>query len=212
MTDRNLLFACLAVLTLGLGAPVAAQSSEPRPGSPPGTCIVTRVDGPAIVSARGAGARPAEIGLGLGRNAKLRTRAGARVTLACAGGLEVVVGPDSEVDVVGLLDGGSRPLGLRLIDGIAGFLFASEDDHGVQVRTPSAVAAVRSTQWAMQVDRRASAIFTREGTVFVVTRSGDTRLGPGEGVDVARSGRLRPVTRWGQPRIDRLGALLGPDW
>ncbi|MEY8837492.1 FecR domain-containing protein, partial [Cribrihabitans sp. XS_ASV171] len=132
-------------------------------------------------------------------------------TLTCAGGLEVVVGPASEIDLEGVLDGGTQPLGLRLMHGIAGFL-SSGGGNGVQVRTPSAVAAVRSTQWAMRVEDRASAVFTRSGTVFVLAEGGQARLGPGDGVDVTAAGDVGPVTRWGQARIDRFDALLGPDW
>ncbi|MCL6284153.1 FecR family protein [Ruegeria sp. 2012CJ41-6] len=152
------------------------------------------------------------IGLGLGLNAKLRTEAEARVTMACSGGLEVVVGPESEIDVLGLLDGDTRPFGLRLIDGIAGFLFSSEDGNGVQVRTPSAVAAVRSTEWAMRVENRASAVFTREGTVFVAGDDADVKLGPGEGIDVSSSGEIGSVTNWGRARIEEFDDLLGAEW
>ncbi len=204
MTCRSLLRALLASLLIGLVHPAAAQTS--------GTCIVKQVAGQASVSARGSGVRPAVIGLGLGRNAKLRTQAGGHVTMACSGGLEVIVGPETEIDVIGLLDGDAQPFGLRLMNGIAGFLFSSDNQDGVQVRTPSAVAAVRSTQWAMRVEDRASAVFARSGTVFVVAESGDARLSPGEGVDVSPSGAMGPVVRWGQARIDRFDALLGPDW
>ena len=204
MTCRNLLRTLFASLWIGLALPAGAQT--------PGACVVTRVEGGAEVSARGAGVQAAVTGLGLGRNAKLRTEAGARVTLRCFGGLDVVVGPESEVDVLGLLEGGTKPLGFRLIDGLAGFLFSSQDGNGVQIRTPSAVAAVRSTQWAMQVERRASAVFAREGTVFVFANGGEARLGPGDGIDVTSSGKRGKVTRWGQARIDRFDALLGPDW
>ncbi len=204
MTCRSLLRALLASLLIALVYPAAAQT--------PGTCIVTKITGQASVSARGAGVRPAVIGLGLGRNAKLRTQGGGRVTMTCSGGLEVIVGPETEVDVIGLLDGEAQPFGLRLMSGIAGFLFSSDEPDGVQVRTPSAVAAVRSTQWAMRVENLASAVFARSGTVFVVADSGDARLSPGEGVDVSSLGEMGPVTRWGQARIDRFDALLGSDW
>ncbi len=204
MKHMSLLRTVPAFLVIWLGTSLAAQD--------PGTCVVTRAEGQATVSARGAGRRSAEIGLGLGRNAKLRTGPGGRVTMTCSGGLEVVVGPESELDVQGILDGGARPFGLRLLDGIAGFLFSSDAPNGVQIRTPSAVAAVRSTDWAMQVENRASAVFAREGTVFVVAEEGDARLGPGDGVDVTPSGEVGPVVQWGQARIDRFDALLGPDW
>ncbi|WP_162946830.1 FecR domain-containing protein [Ruegeria sp. EL01] len=189
---------------IGLAGSVAAQTQ--------GTCVITRMEGQAVVSARGAGAQPAAIGLGLGLNAKLHTEADARVTMACSGGLEVVVGPKSEIDVLGLLGDDTRPFGLRLIDGIAGFLFSSEDGNGVQVRTPSAVAAVRSTEWAMRVENSASAIFTREGTVFVSADDSVAQLSPGKGIDVSSSGKVGSVTDWGSARIEEFNALLGAEW
>ena len=197
---------CLvAAVALCLAAPVDAQSGSDH-------CIITRVDGVAVVSARGAGRHSAEPGLGAGRNATLRTRHNARVTMTCGDGLKVVVGPDSRITVSGLLDGATRPFGLRVMDGIAGFLFGRGGGDGVQVRTPSAVAAVRSTEWAMRVQDGASAVFARDGTVFVVAGGGTVRLGAGDGVDVTQTGSVGPVVRWGQARIDLFDGLLGPDW
>ena len=175
-----------------------------------GTCLVQRVEGAAVVSAGGAPRRPAELGLALGPNDTLRTPSASRVTLACSDNLMVVVGPDSEITVEGLLAGNVRPFGLRLLDGIAGFLF--KGNSGVQVRTPSAVAAVRSTEWAMRVHNGVSEVFTRAGTVSVAADGGSARLGPGDGVDVSNTGELKPVVQWRPPRIARFAELLGPDW
>ncbi|WP_120631354.1 FecR domain-containing protein [Ruegeria sp. EL01] len=204
MIHKSLLAAILTYSWIGLAGHVAAQ--------PQGACVIIRMEGQAVVSARGAGAQPAVIGLGLGLNAKLRTDAEASVTMACSGGLKVVLGPESEIDVLGLLGDDTRPFGLRLIDGIAGFLFSSEDGNGVQIRTPSAVAAVRSTEWAMRVENSASAIFTREGTVFVTADDTVAKLGPGDGIDVSSSGESGSVTSWGRARIEKFDALLGAEW
>jgi hypothetical protein len=195
--------AFLALLLLG--GPVAAQQSP--------ECVVLAVEGSAIALARGAGRTEVQPGLGIGRGGIIRTGADERVTLECQGGLTVVIGPDTEIAVSGVLDGGTRPFGLRLIDGIAGFLLSDEGSGGVQVTTPSAVAAVRSTEWAMQVEGKASAVFARDGTVFTFgANEAFVRLEPGDGVDVTPDGTLGAVTRWGQARIDRFGALLGGDW
>src|SRR6056297_2828182 len=186
--------AFVACLFIGLAGPVAAQA--------PGQCVITQTEGEAVVSARGAGRQPAVVGLGLGTNATLRTRADARVVMECSGGLRVVLGPDSRIRLSGLLQGAQAPLGLRLLDGIAGFLFDGDGSDSVQVRTPSAVAAVRSTEWALRVRGRACGVFARDGTVFVVADGGTVRLGPGDGVDVTRRGAVGDVVRWGQARID----------
>lgn len=179
---------------------------------PAEACVVHRVDGDATISARGAGSHVATPGLGIGRNATLSTGADTRVTLTCPDGLEVVLGPDSTLTVSGLLDGAERPFGLRLMDGIAGFLFGKTGGDGVQVRTPSAVAAVRSTEWAMRVQDRATAVFARDGVVFVGASDQTVMLKPGDGIDVTNTGEPGSIKQWGQGRIDMFATLLGPDW
>lgn len=198
-----------AALTLGLAAPGAVRTGAAQTGA---TCVITEVSGTAEVSAYGAGRHVVAPGLGLGRNATLGTEPDARVTLACPHGLQVVVGPDTELALSGLLVGADRPFGLRLIDGIAGFLFDRDGGDGVQVSTPSAVAAVRATEWAMQVRDGTSAVFARDGSVFAVAEGGRVRLRAGEGIDVTRKGEVGPVRRWGRARIDGVAALLGPGW
>jgi len=192
-----------AVLLVGFSTQLSAKDVKP--------CVIRSVEGRAIVSAPGAGRHVAEVGLGMGDNATLHTRAGARVTLLCPDDLRVVVGPETEIAVARLVSGGPQPVALRLMRGIAGFLFDGDGD-GVQVRTPSAVAAVRSTQWAMRVGDGASAVFARGGAVFVRGEDATVRLGPGDGVDVSVSGAVGPVVRWGQARIDLFARLLGSDW
>jgi hypothetical protein len=193
----------LATATLWLAVAFAHAQS-------PATCIVQRARGTPTVSTGGAAQRPAEPGLALGPNDTLRTPAASRVTLACPDKLTVVVGPDSAVTVEGLLAADARPFALRLLDGIAGFLF--KGSGGVEVRTPSAVAAVRSTEWAMRVHDGVSEVFTRAGTVSVTAAGGTARLGPGDGIDVSPAGELKPVVQWRPPRIARFAELLGPDW
>jgi len=184
--------------------------AAPAHAQPSGTCTVKRVEGAAVVSAGGAALRPVEPGLTLAPNDTLRTSSTSRVTLDCPDKLKVVVGPDSEITVEGLLAGDVRPFGLRLLDGIAGFIF--NGSSGVQVRTPSAVAAVRSTEWAMRVHEGVSEVFTRTGSVSVTADGGSARLGPGDGIDVSNTGALKPVVQWRPPRIARFVELLGPDW
>ena len=178
-----------------------------------GVCFIRSVDGAAEVSARGAGRFAARVGLGIGRNATLRTGADTRVTLDCDGDLRVVVGPSSEISVATVLAEAPQTFRMQLLRGIAGFLFDRPGrDKTIQVRTPSAVAAVRSTQWAMRTTEGASAVFARQGAVFVLGETGQVQLGPGDGVDVSADGAVGPVVQWGQARIDLFDELLGPDW
>jgi hypothetical protein len=194
-----------------LGAALASGLSVAAVAQDAGPCVILSVSGDAVVSAPGAGRQTAVPGLGIGRNATLRTGPEARVTLQCPDALQVIVGPDTDIGVARIVPGGRQPVALRLMRGIAGFLFDGTGD-GVQVNTPSAVAAVRSTQWAMRVVDGATGTFAREGTVSVHGAEAAVRLTPGEGVDVTADGEVRPVVRWGQPRIDLFAQLLGPDW
>jgi len=197
---RQVGIAVAALLTLV--APASAQ--------PSGGCLIQRIEGTVTVSAGGAAPLTAQMGQTLAASDTVRTLPASRVSLGCAGGLKVVVGPDSAVTVEGVLAAGSQPFGLRLLEGIAGFVFKGRG--GVQVRTPSAVAAVRSTEWAMRWANGVSEVFTREGTVTVSANGGTANLGPGDGVDVLDTGALSPVVQWRPPRIARFGELLGTDW
>ncbi|MEQ6250314.1 FecR family protein [Sulfitobacter sp. HNIBRBA3233] len=178
-----------------------------------GICVIVAVEGSAMVSAPGAGRRAAEVGLALGSNATLRTGAGARATLQCNEDLRVLVGPSSQIAVARFAKEAPQTFGMRLVQGIAGFFYdSSQPDGTVQIRTPSAVAAVRSTEWAMRVTDGASAVFARAGAVFVFGDNGRVQLGAGDGVDVSATGAVGPVVQWGQGRIALFGDLLGPDW
>jgi hypothetical protein len=195
---------------VGLGAALLLAVSTAAQAQPASTCLVQRVEGSALVSAAGAAERPVATGLALTANDTLRTGSMSRVTLACPNDLKVVLGPQSQILVDGLLASDARSFGMRLLDGIAGFIF--KGSGAVRVRTPSAVAAVRSTAWAMRVHEGTSEVFAREGVVTVMAPSGTVRLVPGDGVDVSGTGELKPVVPWRPPRIDRFVELLGPDW
>ena len=81
-----------------------------------------------------------------------------------------------------------------------------------KVLTPQAIAAVRGTKWAVDVQDTRTSVLVLRGRVAVRRPSGgrQVQLGPGEGVDVDRgSSQPLTVTRWGQPRVDALLARLG---
>ena len=79
-----------------------------------------------------------------------------------------------------------------------------------QVLTPHAIATVRGTTFAVDVETGVTSVFVVEGSVAVEERSGSEAvlLGPGEGVDV-RPGERLVVRQWPQPRVDALLARLG---
>ena len=79
---------------------------------------------------------------------------------------------------------------------------------GFVVVTPQAIAAVRGTKWAVDVQGRSTAVFVVNGVVSVEkTVSGDAvRLRAGQGVDVNRSAEPLVIKRWPAARV---AALLG---
>ncbi|NDV88477.1 hypothetical protein GTW51_17385 [Aurantimonas aggregata] len=79
-----------------------------------------------------------------------------------------------------------------------------------QIQTPHAIASVRGTIYAVDVEAGATAVFVSRGAVQVAARqgSGTVTLGPGEGVDV-RPGEPLVVRRWPQERVARLLARFG---
>src|SRR3979409_2434428 len=78
-----------------------------------------------------------------------------------------------------------------------------------QVIKPQAVAAVRGTKWAVDAAEGKTAVFVVNGQVSVSRRAGGNRvgLGPGEGVDVERTGAMT-VKRWPSARVSPLLARL----
>ena len=79
---------------------------------------------------------------------------------------------------------------------------------GFVVVTPQAIAAVRGTKWAVDVQGGKTAVFVVNGIVSVEkTVSGDlVNLRRGQGVDVDRSAAPLVVKRWPAARV---AALLG---
>jgi ferric-dicitrate binding protein FerR (iron transport regulator) len=80
-----------------------------------------------------------------------------------------------------------------------------------RVNTPQAIAAVRGTKWAVDVQETRTSVLVLQGRVAVRRPRGGNQvvLGPGEGVDVDPGNEPLAVKRWGQPRVDALLARLG---
>lgn len=84
--------------------------------------------------------------------------------------------------------------------------------QGFEILTPQAIAAVRGTQWAVDVAGGKSAVFVVTGRVSVRRMSGGTagvNLGPGEGVDVEPGTAPLVVRRWPAARASALLARFG---
>jgi ferric-dicitrate binding protein FerR (iron transport regulator) len=80
-----------------------------------------------------------------------------------------------------------------------------------RVITPQAIAAVRGTKWAVDVNGDKTSVFVVRGKVGVARRTGGrgVTLGPGEGVDVEPGTAPLTVKRWAAARVSALMARLG---
>jgi hypothetical protein len=86
------------------------------------------------------------------------------------------------------------------------------DKGSFQVTTPQAIAAVRGTKWAVDIQNTRTSVLVLRGQVAVrkPTGASEVVLGPGEGVDVD-AGMTDPlvVKTWPQARVTALLARLG---
>ena len=129
--------------------------------------------------------------------------------LRCKGGLEAHIAAGtahSERENQG------RPAEIELGFGALLLKLTSKDrQRNFQIRTPHAIAAVRGTRWAMQVEFGRTSCLVLSGTVRVY-REGDSRgvlVHRGEGVDVAFGSEPLTVKRWSSERVGALMARFG---
>jgi hypothetical protein len=79
-----------------------------------------------------------------------------------------------------------------------------------QIHTPQAIAAVRGTEWAVDVPGGKTAVFVVSGRVSVRRPGGPAvTLGPGQGVDVGTDRAPLQVKRWSAERAASLLARFG---
>jgi len=135
---------------------------------------------------------------------------GARQTLSCPGGVKVTAEAGASFQLSDRnRDGSPDSLSLRskaaLVD-----VDSSQHRGGFQVVTPQAIAAVRGTQWAVDVKGGTTSVLVTRGRVGVRRPAGAAVvLGPGEGVDVMRGTAALTVRTWPAPRVAALLSRLG---
>jgi ferric-dicitrate binding protein FerR (iron transport regulator) len=134
-----------------------------------------------------------------------------RQVLRCQNGLNIIVEDGAGFTLVDRdQDGNADAVRLRrkalLLDGPQ-----IRDGTGFQVVTPQAIAAVRGTKWAVDVDGEQTSVFVVSGSVAVQrpTANADVLLGPGEGVDVGAGDEPLTVRRWPAERVAALMARFG---
>ncbi|WP_454631077.1 FecR domain-containing protein [Bradyrhizobium cenepequi] len=139
------------------------------------------------------------------------SEAGPRATqiLRCRDGLIVVAEDGARYTLQGR-DGGVTAVDLQS----KALLLDAPKQRGknrFRVNTPQAIAAVRGTKWAVDVQDTRTSVLVLQGRVAVRRPRGGNQvvLGPGEGVDVDPGSEPLVVKRWGQARVDALLARLG---
>lgn len=146
---------------------------------------------------------------------KVETGPGSRAEITCDDGVTVTVGVETEVNLEVLVSEEPGPADaiLQLIRGIVGLVAPDAGPRRFEVRTPLAIASVRSTEWLVEHDaEQGTAVFVREGKVVCGTRHRKVELTAGEGVTVPTDQQPQPVKVWGQARIDRSTGALGFAW
>lgn len=131
--------------------------------------------------------------------------------LRCSGGLTLVAEQGAKYTLQSLDKGGDvKSVNLQgkalLID-----LPKQRGKSRFKVTTPQAIAAVRGTKWAVDVQLTRTSVLVLTGRVAVrrPAGTGQVVLGPGDGVDVDPGTDRLTVKRWPQPRVAALLARLG---
>lgn len=148
--------------------------------------------------------------------AKISTGVETRVRIVCDDQTIVTIGPDTEVNLEDLVGAGDsrRSVALQLIEGIIGLVLPQRTWRSFEVRTPVAIASVRSTEWLIEWRRgEAAAVFVRAGEVTVRGLHGERfSLKSGEGITISAAGVAGEVKPWGAARIAKSTEMLGFDW
>jgi ferric-dicitrate binding protein FerR (iron transport regulator) len=134
-----------------------------------------------------------------------------RHILSCQKGLAITIEAGARFTSVDLdKDGTADAVRLRgkalLLDGPSG-----KAGTRFQVITPQAIAAVRGTKWAVDVQKNKTSVFVARGRVSVRGSAAEAAvvLGPGEGVDVETGTTSLVVKRWPAARVSALLARFG---
>jgi hypothetical protein len=191
--------ALLLLFATGSGQPAAAQQAA--------ACQVTHLVGSAILLRAGA-SLPLAPGTPLHEDDQVVTDRNARLGIACLDGSTLVIGESSNVSLstfaaLARESGGS--VVLDLLEGILRLALSPESRRErFEVKTPTAIAAVRSTEWITEAATDNTAVFVIDGRVAVRSRAGEGQvlLQPGFGTDVPRGAAPTEPKRWGQPRVD----------
>ncbi|ARM88518.1 FecR family protein [Rhizobium sp. CIAT894] len=136
--------------------------------------------------------------------------AGGRQVFTCPGGVKVTAEAGASFRLADRNGDGSPDSASLRRKAILVDVDSSQHAGGFQVVTPQAIAAVRGTQWAVDVAGGKTSVLVVRGSVAVRRPAGDqVVLSPGEGVDISGGTEPLVVRRWPAPRVAALLARLG---
>ncbi|MFP3546015.1 FecR domain-containing protein [Rhizobium sp. SIMBA_035] len=140
----------------------------------------------------------------------LQNADGGRRILRCPGGVTVTAEAGAGFNLNDRNGDGSPDSASLRRKAILVDVDSSRHTGGFQVVTPQAIAAVRGTQWAVDVGGGQTSVLVVRGAVAVRRPQGDSVvLRPGEGVDVRAGSSALEVRRWPSARAAALLARLG---
>jgi hypothetical protein len=172
---------------------------------PVSIATVAKIAG-AVTVVRAAQTLPAAPGLGLLRGDRVVTGADGRAEINGIDGSTLVVGPASQIVMTtyAVAANGVRSVLLDLVEGILRFITQpAPGGYEYQVRTPTAVASVRSTEWIVDAGAGNTAVFAIAGSVEVNSARGNdvVLLTPGQGTDVRSGASPTPPAVWAAVRV-----------
>jgi ferric-dicitrate binding protein FerR (iron transport regulator) len=131
--------------------------------------------------------------------------------LRCGDHLTIRSAPDTRYRLTGQ-QGDEPPKGVELDTGALIIDFNPRGGRrSFQILTPHAIAAVRGTTWAIEIDHDWTSVFVIRGYVEVrrPNESSGVVLRATQGTDVTAGTRPITVRRWPKPRVDALLARFG---
>lgn len=162
---------------------------------------VTKLRGTATLE-RGGQKSPLAAGAGLRQGDKIATGPSGRLKVTFADGSIVALGAATTLDISRYA--GPKSTTARILSLIVGIvratLPAGGAQRGFEIRTRTAIASVRSTDWIIEQKGTKAAVFVVHGFVRVSAAQDTIVLGDGEGSDIEQGKPPSTPKPWGAAR------------
>lgn len=205
MKLRRRNFVCLSLSAVSVTAVGLFARGRSALAQDAGVGRISRSVG-AVSIIRGAAVLAAAVDDAVSESDRIQTPADSRAEVTFSDGSVLTVGPDSNVAIAGFApDPEASNAVLDLLSGIIRVTVNKATGWGrFEVRTSTAVASVRGTDYLVEDTGTASAVFVAEGRVAVSSRvgAGTVVIREGQGVDVTAEYVPLVVKTWGAKRRD----------